>query len=222
VTQAEERFAAQNQAQQQQQKQIDEAAKAQARLKAKQDLDACLATDVSCDYGTDPLCVPSVPYSDPWGDRFELQKALQILRMCDAKDTDNLRWMGAKPGGGADACKDHVFSVLPDMPSLASKTSSFESRVGNLPPDLAAMCPGPSPDPGDSETIRQLTFWCNNSASDCATHLQSGFDTLVKELKIDSCLWGVEMPYERKRLKAQHDADCQQKYQSAIGGLGLP
>jgi len=222
---AEQRSEQNQAAQQKLQQQQDANAKAQQQQlqeQARLNLQQCLSTDVNCEYGTSDMCHPSVPYGDRWGARGQFQQALDYYHRCDASDKDNGHWMGSNPQSGSDACKVRVFQLLPDTQELARQLAKFEKHVSDLPGELAAQCPGPQPDPGNSENVRQVRFWCDNKAEDCASSLQTGYDVLEKARQIESCLWTAESAYERKKLKADHDADCHKKFDlpfSMTGGL---
>ncbi len=193
---AEQRSEQNQAAQQKLQQQQDANAKAQQQQlqeQAKLNLQQCLSTDVNCDYGTSDLCHPSVPYGDRWGARGQFQQALDFYNRCDAADKDNMHWMGSNPQSGPDACKVRVFQLLPDTQELAKQLAKFEKHVSDLPSELAAECPGPQPDPGNSENVRQIRFWCDNKAQDCANSLQTGYDVLEKARQIESCLWTAEI-----------------------------
>jgi hypothetical protein len=175
-------------------------------------LQQCLATDASCTYGTSANCRPPAPYTDHWGARHDFSAAALLLRQCDEKDRSNWSWMGsAHDATGTDKCKVRVFAAMPRVPELAKQLLELEKRTNDMPPQLSGQCPGPMPDPGNSESLRQVYFWCDNSAHDCARVLSQGLEVCEKARRIEECLWEAEPRYYREIAKRKHDDDCRTK-----------
>lgn len=159
----------------------------------KHNLEACLATDKNCEYGTSTACQPSVPYGDAFGHRHVLTRAAAWASQC------------SKPW---PQCKQDALMLAgsqADLQALAARVDDVVKRKIALPPNASVSCPATT---ANSEDVRKVHFWCDNAQKDCAPALTAAAAALENARAIEQCLHSVEFQVRRNSQKAQHDAEC--------------
>lgn len=204
--QLERDVALEKQQQQQAQQQTDAAnAAAAAEQKRKANLAACLATDLSCpggSYGTSSSCVPSVAYTDRFGNRGVVDRARMQAQMY------------AGPDMGPPWVAEYTNNVAPildqaNLPPMVEIMGQFVARKNAL--SSAVLVGYPSCSAPDSSTD-QLKFWCSNRHADCLTQTTKAEQELDCARQQDQFLYYAEAKQHGIDAQQKHDADCHTQF----------
>lgn len=172
------------------------AALAEARQKA---FEQCMSTDKNCEYGTSTNCAPSVPYTDRWAARFQIQRALDEANRCPAPSSDmDPQW---------SKCLPKVLEQIPN--NLITRERDHYEKVWKrnqaLPSDLACKWEVRR---GSGESISQARFWCGNLRTSCVDQLPETISVMEDANRIEECVYNAEFAAGRRRTHEDREAKC--------------
>ena len=197
-------------------------ADANAQLdQAKKNLALCLSTDSDCVYGTSNKCMPSVAYTDRFGDRADFHMAHLILGNCHldaftaASMTEHLAaWK---------SCSEKVLQSLPEdaLTKMSNNVDDVATRyeaIRRQSQKFGEDCKPKMPLIGQRlwETRSVCRYEQNFGEEQCDASLTEAYDIADAARETDGCLYYAESQLRRDKIKADHDAACHEQYDGSI------